>query len=85
LTTNGRPRAFSDYMTIPTIESTDAKRHAANVAKTLSDLVEYLRGDIARVEEPRLQALLETSAEVLLGLRKAYKDYAVGTEAVWRR
>lgn len=72
-------------MSIATIETTDTKRHATNAIKAINELIEYVRGDIDRVDEPRFQALLETTAEVLIGLRTAYKDYADGQEAVWRR
>jgi hypothetical protein len=71
-------------MSIAIIESTDAKRHAANVTRALTELIDHVREDIGRVEEPRFQALLETSAEVLSGLRTAFKDYGEGREKVWR-
>jgi hypothetical protein len=40
--------------------------------------------DLKRAPEPQFQALLETSAEVLGGLRKAFEDYGKHTEAAWR-
>jgi hypothetical protein len=46
----------------------------------LSELVDHLRRDVAKVDEPRAQALFETAAEVLLGLRKAFADYEEGLE-----
>ena len=41
------------------------------------------RADGARVDEPQLKAMFETSAEVLLV--KAFGDYKRKNEAAWRR
>lgn len=64
--------------------TTDPKVHAQNIQKMLDNLVAHARKDIDQVDEPRFQALLETSAEVLLGLKKAFSDYAEGKERVWK-
>lgn len=50
----------------------------------IQQLVDYLRGSVQQAEDPRAQALFETSAEVLLGLKKAFADYAKQNEAAWR-
>lgn len=50
----------------------------------LDTLVNQVRAEIANVREPKAQALLETTAEVLLGLKKAYEDYAQGREKAWQ-
>lgn len=63
---------------------TDPKIHAQSIQKMLDELVAHSRKDIDRVDEPRFQALLETTAEVLLGLKKAFSDYAEGKERVWK-
>ena len=47
-------------------------------------LIEHLRADIEKITEPKAQALFETSAEVLLGLVKAFDDYEKKSEAAWR-
>jgi hypothetical protein len=47
-------------------------------------LIEHLREDIEKVEEPRAQALFETSAEVLIGLKTAYTHYEEEAEVAWR-
>lgn len=70
-------------MSIATIESTDPKVDARDIQKNLEDLIARVRKDIDRIEEPRFQALLETSAEVLLGLRTAFKDYNDKKEKAW--
>jgi hypothetical protein len=40
-----------------------------------SDLIQHVREDVAKVKDPKFQALLETSAEVMSGLRTAYEHY----------
>jgi len=50
----------------------------------LDTLANQVRAEIANVREPKAQALLETTAEVLMGLKKAYADYAQGHEKAWQ-
>jgi hypothetical protein len=52
----------------------DPNYHAANVSKMLGELVDHLRDDIQQFDEPKAQALFETSAEVLLELRTAFES-----------
>jgi hypothetical protein len=58
--------------------------HTSEAQMRLQQLVDYLRGNVHQVEDPKAQALYETSAEVLLGLKKAFADYAKQGEAAWR-
>jgi len=53
--------------------------------KRLSETMTHLRGDIGKVDEPQLKAMFETSAEVLVGLIKAFDDYEKKNEAAWRK
>jgi len=64
--------------------SSDPAVHSAHLQDELSGLIDHLRQDIGRVSEPQFQALLETSAEVLGGLRKAFADYGKHSEPAWR-
>jgi hypothetical protein len=50
----------------------------------IKHLVEHLRQDVGKVAEPKAQALFETSAEVLVGLAKAFGDYERKKEAAWK-
>lgn len=50
----------------------------------LDDLIEHVRKNIESVREPRAQALFETTAEVLGGLKTAYEHYEAGSEAAFR-
>ncbi len=64
--------------------SPDAAVHSAHLQQQISALIDHLREDVERVAEPQFQALLETGAEVLGGLRKAFVDYGRHSEPAWR-
>ena len=61
-------------------QKNSAQYHAQNIQQMLSDLIQHVREDVGKVEEPKFQALLETSAEVLNGLRTAYEHYEKKSE-----
>jgi hypothetical protein len=61
------------------------QHHTQNMKKRLSETVTYLREDIGKVDEPQLKAMFETSAEVLVGLIKAFDDYEKKNETAWRK
>ena len=58
--------------------------HTQKIKARMGQLIEHLREDVGKVTEPKAQALFETSAEVLIGLVKAFDDYENKTEAAWR-
>jgi hypothetical protein len=62
----------------------DPRRHTMQMRARLTDLAEHLREDVLKVHDVRAQALFETSAEVLLGLEKAFADYEAAEEPAWR-
>jgi hypothetical protein len=68
---------------MPRAES-DPRHHTQKMKVRLQETVDHLRSDIAKVDEPQLKAMFETSAEVLLGLVKAFGDYERKNEAAWR-
>lgn len=63
---------------------TVARNHTQEMQKRLNDTITHLRQDIDEVEEPKLRAMFETSAEVLEGLVKAFQDYEQKNESAWR-
>ena len=63
----------------------DPRHHTQKMAKQLQDTIAHLREDVKKVDEPQLKAMFETSAEVLGGLVKAFKDYEQKNEAAWRK
>jgi len=60
--------------------TSDPNVHARNIQQMLSEVIDHLRADLNLVKEPMAQALFETSAEVLIGLRTAYEHYQAGTK-----
>lgn len=62
----------------------DPRHHTQKMQKALKDIRNHLREDIQKVDEPQLKAMFETSAEVLGGLEKAFKDYEQKNEKAWR-
>lgn len=58
--------------------------HTRKMRQRLEDIVTHLREDIDKVDEPQLKAMFETSAEVLGGLEKAFRDYEQKNEKAWR-
>jgi hypothetical protein len=62
----------------------DPRRHTMQMRRRLTDLAEHLREDVEKVDDARAKALFETTAEVLLGLEKAFADYEEAAEPAWR-
>jgi len=62
----------------------DPRHHTANIKRMFDELVQHMREDVTKVSNPKAQALFETSAEVLTGLRTAYDHFEQGTEPAWK-
>ena len=67
-----------------TYAETDARFHARQIQTQLEALIQHMRQDIEKVDDPKAQALFETSAEVLTGLKTAYIHYEQQAEEAWR-
>ena len=67
-----------------TIASKEPQAHIANVRKEFGKLIEHLRGDVNKIDEPKAQALFETAAEVIGGLDTAFKHYEEKSEEAWK-
>jgi rubrerythrin len=63
----------------------DPRHHTQKMARRLEDTITHLREDVEKVDEPQLKAMFETSAEVLGGLVKAFRDYEQKNEPAWRK
>lgn len=72
-------------MHIQDSESRDPKVHTESTRVAMKELITHLRRSVERVDEPRAQALFETSAEVLKGLVQTYDDYDAAEETAFRR
>jgi hypothetical protein len=62
----------------------DPHHHVKKIAGQLQQLIDHLRSDIEKIDEPRCKAMFETAAEVLGGLQKAFDDYETRSEPAWR-
>ncbi len=60
----------------------DPRHHTARIASMLDGIIQHAREDATKVDDPKAQALFETTAEVLTGLAKAYHDFDARTE-IW--
>ena len=58
--------------------------HTTKIKAMLTDVINHIRQDTAKVDEPKAQALFETTAEVLRGLMTAYDHYEQKSEQAWR-
>jgi hypothetical protein len=63
----------------------DPRHHTIKLRDMLSSVVEHAREDIEKINEPKAQALLETTAEVCGGLMTALEHYEQQSEPAWRR
>jgi hypothetical protein len=61
-----------------------ANEHATKISEELLALAAHLRRDLAIIQDSKAKALFETSAEVILGLNKAFTDYLEKKETVWK-
>jgi len=64
--------------------TSDPIHHTRNTSARFSELIEHLREDISRVDEPQFKAMAETAAEVLGGLATAFKHYEQKRETAWK-
>ena len=63
---------------------TDPTHHTRLIKGQFSELITHLRDDVSKVEDPKVKALFEVSAEVLTALQKAFTDYEEKKEDAWR-
>lgn len=72
---------MSDQMQFP---EGDPRNHTAKLKQMLSGIIEHARQDVGKVSDPKAQALFETTAEVLIGLKKAFEDFEQRAEPAWK-
>lgn len=63
----------------------DPLEHTSNIKKDFRALIDHLRQDISKMQDPSAKALFEVSAEVLIGLEKAFTDYEQKNEVAWKK
>jgi hypothetical protein len=75
-----KPRTMEQNKT----SSSDPKEHTARISKEFEALIQHLREDIEKVDDPQAKALFEVSAEVIEGLQKAFSHYDKKSESAWQ-
>ncbi|WP_055479725.1 hypothetical protein [Sphaerimonospora mesophila] len=63
----------------------DPRRHTARLHDMLTEVAEHAREDVLKIDEPKAQALFETTAEVCQGLATAFEHYDRQSEPAWQR
>lgn len=67
----------------PTSQENDPRYHVSRIREQFTNLIDHLRDDNLKVNDPQAKALFETSAEVIEGLRNAFDHYQGGGK-YWR-
>jgi HD-like signal output (HDOD) protein len=63
----------------------DPRHHTQKLKQMLNDTAAHAREDVAKISDPKAQALFETAAEVLKGLAKAFEDFEQKQERAWKQ
>jgi hypothetical protein len=66
-------------------QTSDPIDRPRNMSKRLIELIDSLRADIGRVEDPQFKTMFETAAEVLGGIVSAFRRYEEKSERAWKR
>jgi len=66
------------------VNESDPRFYTQRIKGMLDDAIQHARDDATRVDDPKAQALFETTAEVLTGLLTAYEHYEQRSEEAWR-
>jgi hypothetical protein len=63
----------------------DPVHHTQKVQKRLSEISAHMRQDIKKVDDPQMQVMFETAAEVLDGLVRTFQHYEDRKKGTWRK
>jgi len=72
-----------DMANSPLSES-DPRYHTQNVGRMMEELINHLREDVEKVDDPQAKTLFEVSAEVIGGLQRAFEHFETKAEKAWR-
>ena len=70
---------------MPSDAERDPRHHTQKMRDRMQEIIDHLREDIRKVDEPQFKAMFETAAEVMGGLQKAFRDYEQRIEGAWRK
>jgi hypothetical protein len=68
----------------PGFPESDPRHHTGKLKAMLLAAADHARQDVDKVDDPKAQALFETTAEVLHGLVTSYEHFEQRTEPAWR-
>lgn len=60
------------------------RHHTIKLKDMLDDAARHAREDVGKVSDPKAQALLETTSEVLKGLVTSFEHFEKGSEEAWK-
>jgi len=63
----------------------DPRHHTIKIKAMLNDAMTHAREDVSQVNDPKAEALFETTAEVLQGLVKSYEHFENRSEEAFSR
>jgi hypothetical protein len=58
--------------------------YTTKIKNEFSVLIDHLRDDVRKIDEPQAKALFGVAAEVVEGLKKAVEDYEKKNEPAWQ-
>ena len=62
-------------------EENDPRHHVEKMKARLKEIIDQLRADADKVDDPQFKAMFETSAEAPGGLIKAFNDFEARNES----
>ncbi len=66
------------------VDERNPRYHTERIRGMLNDVIQHVRDDVGKVDDPKAEALFETTAEVLSGLVNAYEHFEQRSEEAWR-
>jgi len=66
------------------VRESDPRELTPRIKQLLTETLELARKNVGKINDPKAQALFETTAEVLGGLKKAYEHYEKQAEGAWK-
>lgn len=81
---NAHRRCFNRLMEFEKIQTHNSLEHAKNIEDILGSLKSLCKSEIQVFHDPKAKALLETSADVLGGLEKAFHDFLSKEDDAWK-
>lgn len=66
------------------LQTSDPKEHTRNIKSGLQEMMDHIRNDIEKVNDPKAEALFETTVEVLSGLVTAFSHFEKKNEEAWK-